>query len=276
MNTELPLTTESANCEKHGPYLSQLMPSPGCGGAMKSRCPECASEREAIAVRASLEYEEKERQRRIQQLRTKAGIPPRYSSATFDSFFADSDKQKHLRDGFRKYGEMFTELGPQGAGILCVGTKGTGKTLLCCALANALTEAEIGVIYRNTGDVVRTLREARRFDSDKLESAVLLDLSKVNLLILDEVEDRADMKDHHHILSELINMRYERIRPTIVVSNLDRKQLTVVLGERAVDRLCQPPSRVLAIDGASYRDKPQKGAIAKPESTSKWVVVGRG
>ena len=73
-----------------------------------------------------------------------------------------------------------------------------------------------------------------------------------DLLILDEVGVQFGSETEKMILFEIINGRYEQLKPTIVISNL-ADALTDYLGERVVDRLREGGGRMLIFDWPSYR-----------------------
>ncbi|RMP16060.1 hypothetical protein ALQ26_03708 [Pseudomonas amygdali pv. lachrymans] len=56
-------------------------------------------------------------------------------------------------------------------------------------------------------------------------------------------------------LFAVINGRYEEQLPTIVISNIDAKELGAVLGDRSVDRLREGRGIGLVFEGASERSK---------------------
>ncbi|PWG68497.1 ATP-binding protein, partial [Enterobacter mori] len=56
-------------------------------------------------------------------------------------------------------------------------------------------------------------------------------------------------------LFAIINGRYEQMRPTVVISNLDAEQLPVAMGERCVDRLREGNLIVVPFDWESHRGK---------------------
>ena len=57
-----------------------------------------------------------------------------------------------------------------------------------------------------------------------------------------------------------MNGRYEQMRPTIVLSNLVRDELSAYLGARVLDRLTEGGGVVVAFDWDSYRPHVHKDA----------------
>ncbi|MNY40698.1 DNA replication protein DnaC [compost metagenome] len=56
------------------------------------------------------------------------------------------------------------------------------------------------------------------------------------------------------IVSEIINTRYEQMKPTVLISNFTVKQLEDFMGYRAMDRILESAA-VLAFDWESQRGR---------------------
>lgn len=57
------------------------------------------------------------------------------------------------------------------------------------------------------------------------------------------------------ILFEIINTRYEKMRPTILISNLPKDELSAFIGERVIDRMNDGGGCTLAFTWDSYRSR---------------------
>ena len=55
------------------------------------------------------------------------------------------------------------------------------------------------------------------------------------------------------MMFEIINKRYEQVKPTIVVSNLLGNDLKAFISERVLDRLRQGGGKLIQFDWQSYR-----------------------
>jgi len=75
--------------------------------------------------------------------------------------------------------------------------------------------------------------------------------------VLDEVGVSKEQPSDFELttLFAIINGRYEQMRPTVVISNLDAEQLPVAMGERCVDRLREGNLIVVPFDWESHRGK---------------------
>lgn len=100
--------------------------------------------------------------------------------------------------------------------------------------------------------MIAKIRDTWRRDSDKTERQVLDMFCTVDLLIVDEVGSQFDTDAERQQLFDVFDGRYERMKPTIAVSNLTVFDLVKVLGDRSYDRL-RHQSAVLTFDWSSHR-----------------------
>lgn len=82
-----------------------------------------------------------------------------------------------------------------------------------------------------------------------------------DLLILDEVGVQFGTDYEKVIITDIINRRYNDMRPTIILSNLDELELCDYLGARVMDRMFEGGGGVIAFGWDSYRAK-----VAKDEA----------
>jgi DNA replication protein DnaC len=82
---------------------------------------------------------------------------------------------------------------------------------------------------------------------------VLEKLSRLDLLVLDEVGVSFGTEPEKVQLFNVINGRYNQVRPTIVTSNLDVAGMTAYLGERSMDRLKENAADMVVLTGQSRR-----------------------
>lgn len=74
-----------------------------------------------------------------------------------------------------------------------------------------------------------------------------------DLLIIDEVGVQFGSESEKIILFEIINERYEQMKPTILISNLSEDELSRYVGERIIDRMREGKGAVINFDWESYR-----------------------
>lgn len=236
-------------CEKHGTYRSMIFP-----GGLWSACPKCEdarilAEREQEALerqKANEEYYRKEAFR-------KSEIPPRFAEKYLENFVAHTDGAKKALALATAYASEFDEKMKDGTSLILCGGVGTGKTHLAIGIGRRVLEMQKSVLFVSVMNAVRAVKETYNRNSDESETEVLASFIRPSLLILDEVGAQFGSDTEKLILFEIINGRYERMRPTIVVSNLAKESLGTFLGERVVDRLRENGGRLVVFDWASYR-----------------------
>ena len=119
-------------------------------------------------------------------------------------------------------------------GILILhGNRGPGKTRMA---------AELAVYQRNTRytTAMRFFLEIRasfRAGSESSELEIISSLIATDLLIIDELQERGDTSFEDRLLTHLIDARYAAQRPTILIANLTKPELSKSLGPSIVSRL---------------------------------------
>jgi len=74
-----------------------------------------------------------------------------------------------------------------------------------------------------------------------------------DLLVLDEIGVQYGSETEKNILFEIVNERYEAMKPTILISNLAMTTLTEYAGERVIDRMKENGGKCIVFDWKSRR-----------------------
>ena len=132
------------------------------------------------------------------------------------------------------------------------------KTHIACALAQeyvltseALPKIKYTSAYRATADVKSCFNR----DSQKAEWEVIKEYQNYDLLIIDEVGIQFESNTEKMIFFQIINGRYEEMKPTILISNLAKPELIEFIGDRCFDRLSGGGGAVIPFDWNSYRQE---------------------
>lgn len=233
------------HCPEHGEFADTA------DGGIRAvvRCPQCEAEERA-------EREREHRGQRVAQLTRIAGIPPRYRLRTFDQYRIESAGQRQALSVVRGYARTFPERLEEGRNLVLTGSVGTGKTHLSVALLRWVIEQEALLCRYATAQAV-SLRVRATYDKGAEETyqRVIADYVSPELLVLDEVGVQGRTDHERRIFYDVLNGRYEQMRPTVLVTNLAPAGLTDFLGERVMDRLQEGGCDLVRFDWQSYRAK---------------------
>lgn len=254
-----PLSTEiDAQCDQHGGYTATRTEYPDLGIGGKSvvhvsRCPACTAE--GVARREAKERDEANRKRqwRVEQLFGESGIPPRFLDRSFGTYGAAGQGQRIALAVCKGFAEKWPERRKSGASLVLTGGPGTGKTHLATAIANhVIAEHLATVVFGTVSAFLRHIKSTYGKDSQRTEQQALNDLMEPDLLIVDEIGVQVGSEHEKLLMFEVLNERYQRLLPTILISNLDVGELETFLGHRVMDRYRECGS-VLSFDWHSHR-----------------------
>lgn len=245
---KMPDTPEIINCPKHGSFEVKYMKLFG-GKIMDTReCSDCIIERDD---RKAIEEKQKaidESQRLATQKRVTAGISKRNINKTFDDYLCGTQAQQHAKT----IAENFVKNFPGDQNILMLGGVGTGKTLLASVIIEALLPDYHCLIVKVMG-IVRAIKGTWRKDSDRSESDLIEVLINQDLLVIDEVGTQFGSDTERLFIFDIIDGRYQAMKPTILISNLDIDGVKAVIGDRCIDRLREGGGKMIAFDWDSQR-----------------------
>lgn len=237
-------------CDQHGEYEYRY--SDIAGKIMVSDyCPECSkieSERQKAEEKAAAEKKEAAR---IYDLKISCGFSPRNAHVTFDDFKPESPEQEKAKKTAQSYAEHVAD-GGSGC-LIMIGSVGTGKTMLATAIAAKMIEARRKCCIARLSEMMRDFKDSWRKDSERSESQVMDYYSNVGLLVLDEIGVQFDSDTEKMYIFEVIDGRYQNMKPTVLISNLDLAGVKASIGERVYDRLREDGGKVIAFDWPSMR-----------------------
>ena len=249
---EIPVPPTIGNCKKHGDFNHEYMPSPRGKFWVKDYCGKCLTEKneeerlKKIADEKQLAVDNEKRRR--ENVRVNAGISKRNLYKTFDDYICENEGQKKAKSDCQKFVENF----PCDKSMIMVGGVGTGKTLLASAMLDALVDNhKCGII--KTIDLIRKLKSTWHKDSDETEEEILSWYINTDLLIIDEVGSQFGSDTEKLFIFDIIDGRYQEMKPTILISNLDINGIKEVIGERCIDRLREGGGSMIAFDWESSR-----------------------
>lgn len=252
----LPIRTQPADCEKHGSFDQKITVI--LGKELKGGCPSCL--REIALQREESAKAEKAYEMRL-SLARKLGdalIPKRFLSRTLDNYQVEQEEQRRALKFCRHYVATFDQIREVGRCMVLIGKPGTGKTHLGVAMANELLhKTSRTAVYRTVGAVLQAIKATFDRKSELSESDILSSLINPDLLVLDEIGVSKEQPSDFELttLFAIINGRYEREAPTVIISNLGAGELGRAMGDRCVDRLREGGLIVVPFEWESQRGK---------------------
>lgn len=247
-----------AVCDKHGSFMQRCRKAKLMTTVMESKsdCPKCLEERLAKLESDKAESDRRFKQSQIERLLNDLQLPERFASSTLDNYKPVNEDAARCLKLCKAYAAKWPDRLRQGGGLVMCGKPGTGKNHLALAIAKQVIQE-----HQNSALFTTALRVARKFKSswgknaDVTEAEVIHCYTAPDLLIIDEVGVQFGSESEKLILFEIINTRYEQMRPTILISNLPKDELTAFIGERVIDRMNDGGGCTLAFTWDSYRSR---------------------
>lgn len=235
---KLEIRQVKTNCPLHGEYLANQV---WLSGQIKeiSECPECFKLKEARRAideeKARKEEAERNRKQRIVETR----MPLEYLTKDFSTFIHETDSQKAAFKLARRFVKGWEKAKAGGYGLLFLGSCGTGKTHLACAIMIELLKeyAFSYPRYYKASEIFSAVRSTYQAGSTTNEEEMLKFFSSIQLLVIDEVGVQKGSEAEKRILFSILDNRVTSNKPTILMSNLGPKALAELLGDRLYDRV---------------------------------------
>ena len=96
------------------------------------------------------------------------------------------------------------------------------------------------------------MRCAKSVTAKETEAEILDKYGRVRLLVIDEIGRGVAAAEEQYMLYQIINERYNRRKPIVLISNQNKKDFLNYVGIAAADRLTES-AQVVEFTGQSYR-----------------------
>ena len=243
--------TRTAKCSRHGDYTST-----NYIGDHWTECPKCMIEIRDAEAKKQIERDrqaELERQQRRWIAKIgKAAIPDRFKDRTLDSYIAKTSGQQTALAFCKEYANNFDEVLKTGRSAIFCGRVGTGKTHLAIGIALSIMQQQRSPVFVTVQRLIRRVKDSWH-TKEETESEVIEAFASPDLLILDEIGVQFGSEFEKQILFDVLNERYEKLKPSILLSNIPKEQLGEYLGERVADRLRENGGIMIPFDWDSHR-----------------------
>jgi DNA replication protein DnaC len=181
-----------------------------------------------------------------------AAIPERFKDRTLDSYVAQTSGQQKALAFAKEYAQNFDQVIKTGRSAIFVGKPGTGKTHLAIGIALSIMQEQRSPVFVTVQRLIRRVKDSWR-TKEETESEVIDAFASPDLLILDEVGVQFGSEFEKQLLFDVLNERYEKLKPSILLSNIPSEQLSDYLGERVTDRLRENGGALIGFNWDSYR-----------------------
>ncbi len=222
---------EFFHCKEHGRFQLTFIDEEG---NFRSRSPECPVCRKFSETKKLMEG---------------AQIPPRFIACTFENYHVECDEQKKALDKCMHYANEFASYHSRGEGLILIGNPGTGKNHLSTAISRTVMDAGFSVLRIKSSEYVEAY-----WSKDFGERAGWINsLAKIDLLIIDEIGKSSETKSANNAFFRLLDARYEEVRPSMLISNLNDADMRRAVGTEAWDRM--KGGKIVGFDWGSYRGR---------------------
>lgn len=175
----------------------------------------------------------------LKGLRSMGAASTSYQNMTFD---ADDGGNASMATVARRYVEEWAEMYRENIGLLFHGGVGGGKTFWAAAIANALLEKGTSAVVTSTPALITAMSR----DYERNKAFILDEITRVGLLVLDDIGFERQTSYAAEKMYEIIDTRYRAKRPLIITTNLSLEEISnpqLMEYKRVFDRIiemCQP------------------------------------
>lgn len=198
------------------------------------------------------------RQRRIEAAARMAAIPEIYIGKGFNDLVITFPKLEQIRDRCFYYANYFQNVRAMGANLVILGSNGTGKGHLSCAILQHVLGMEFTGLFITQSDLLSRIRSSYSREATQREEDVIGLFRSPDLLVIDEIGVTVgnQSRNYQAQLYDIINHRCCYRLPTIMTANMSETEIRRYLGERIWDRMTErteSKSEIIHIDGPSWR-----------------------
>ena len=136
----------------------------------------------------------------------------------------------------------------KGPVIIAIGDRGTGKTVMATWLAGMLGFG----LYTKAFDLFGEIRRTYADGAKTHESQIMRRYIDASFLVIDEAQERKESEWENTILTNLIDKRYDAMRPTLIIANLKEEALASCLGASTLSRARRTAGGLVHCDWPKY------------------------
>jgi DNA replication protein DnaC len=226
----------------------------------------CKCQKEA-RDREEQQQKELEKQLRLAKLQEASLLSNRYKNVNFNNCITGENNSFDIAfSRCKKYCEKSNEILEKGFGIYIYGDKGTGKTHLTSCMANELIRQYKQVLFTNFFEISKSIRATFKGKGNEID--LINKIANVDFLFIDDLGTEKVTKEGEDTwlqdkIFEVINKRYNNMKPTIFTSNYSLQELVQDRGllDKTVDRILEMSTAILKVKGRSNRAKREENNL---------------
>lgn len=232
-------------CPEHGPFIARQTPRGGW-----TICPTCFEQKQAQEAQESYRQTQRIlREYAIKQALGQAALPLRFLDRPLASIVPAFPAQADALQRCRDYVASWPDVRISGRNMLLLGDPGSGKTHLATAVATEVLMAGSTALYTRADSLFQTVRETYSGVVNRSEKQAVESFAIPDLLVIDEFGRSTCTDSERRIFFSVIDQRYEKRLPTLLVSNLSFNALQESLGIAMFSRLLENNSVVFEFHG---------------------------
>ena len=118
-----------------------------------------------------------------------------------------------------------------------LGGRGTGKTQLGVCLLWYASRRSMSYAYRTAFEMFASIKETYRDDSSMSELKAIRALLEPGILVIDELNEANHTTWEGHMLTYLVDKRYQQMKDTLIISNYTADVFAEVVGQSIISRM---------------------------------------
>ena len=153
--------------------------------------------------------------------------------------------------------------------VALIGGRGTGKTQMAWQIAKNVKLQNVNTvnydsgfskqinrpaIYRTAMEIFVELRSTYAPKAEKTEWQLMKEYENAALLVIDEINVTTGNNFEDLKMTAIMDKRYQRLRPTIIIGNVDLQQFSDRMGKSVINRI-EEDGIILSCNWQSYRTK---------------------
>ncbi len=187
----------------------------------------------------------------LERIAGRSGIMPIHQNCRFDNYQVLSEGHARALKFSKWYANNFK--GNKGQSFVFSGNTGTGKNHLAAAICNSLMERRLSCLVITITELMIKMRSCYNKNSEITEEKFINGLINVDLLVIDEIGLQRGNTNENLLINQLVDSRLGRLKPTGMLTNLGKDDITALIGERVMNRMKENKGQWITFDWGSFR-----------------------